>query len=145
MLDKFCQSRVWFTTQSNQTFANFIQSCIQSFHVFIHFWMPNHETSTTHIPVNLVKSNMSSIKICHHLVQYSLSFWQRVLVYKSCYISCSSIFYLSHILTSLILFIIILIFLDYGLIIMLLNKKVKTKDSKKDFIRKVAKFQNFSV
>ncbi|QLB50589.1 hypothetical protein FDP16_08870 [Streptococcus sanguinis] len=39
----------------------------------------------------------------------------------------------------------ILIFLDYGLIIMLLNKKVKAKDSKKDFIRKVAKFQNFSV
>jgi len=28
---------------------------------------------------------------------------------------------------------------------MLLNKKVKTKDSKKDFIRKVAKFQNFYV
>ncbi|EGD30227.1 hypothetical protein HMPREF9381_0499 [Streptococcus sanguinis SK72] len=39
----------------------------------------------------------------------------------------------------------ILIFLDYGLIIMFLNKKVKTKVSKKEFIRKVAKFQNFSV
>ncbi|EGG39742.1 hypothetical protein HMPREF9397_1161 [Streptococcus sanguinis SK1087] len=39
----------------------------------------------------------------------------------------------------------ILIFLDYGLIIMFLNKKVKTKVAKKDFIRKVAKFQNFSV
>ena len=36
---------------------HFIQGCIQSFHVFIHFWMPNHEAYATHIPVNLVKSD----------------------------------------------------------------------------------------
>ncbi|EGQ19730.1 hypothetical protein HMPREF8573_1228 [Streptococcus sanguinis ATCC 29667] len=37
----------------------------------------------------------------------------------------------------------ILIFLDYGLIIMLLNKKVKTKDSKKTLLEKLQNFRIF--
>ncbi len=64
-------------TQSNQTLTNFIQSCIQSFHGSSIF------DAKTMKPANigiyqwiLVKSNMSSIKICHYLVQYSLVFWQ---------------------------------------------------------------------
>ena len=101
VFQKFSHARIWRTTKSDQAFAHFIQGCIQAVHVFVHFWMPNHKATSTHIPVYLVKGNVSDVEVCYHLVQDGFCFWKTFFIRrcKSCYISSCFMFHSCHVIS----------------------------------------------